>query len=102
MHQHHVEDLNGNLVNTVPFCCAACHRDWCAQHGIDYPGLSPAFGESSTDEYCAKCGVRCRIGLSNDRCDSRCLPVMVNLIGPTTDTCRHGTPQCSLRFEPVS
>jgi len=101
MAAHHVEDANGNLLNTVLLCSDACHRLWCDTHGQEYPGLSPSFGEHDTDVYCAQCGVRCSIGLTNDRCDARCLPVVVNLIGPTFDTCRHGTSNCSIRHEKV-
>lgn len=99
MHRHYVEDKDGNVVDTIDLCSAPCHEAWCDAHGQEYPGYSPSFGESDVDVYCAQCGVRCRIGLTNDRCDARCLPVVVNLIGPTIDTCRHGTPNCSLRHE---
>ena len=57
MHYHYLEDDNGELVDVVPFCSDACHRDYCNQTDEDYQGWSGANEGSEEVDYCALCGV---------------------------------------------
>ena len=39
MHQHYIEDAQGDLVDTIALCSDACHREYA---GEDYAGWSGA------------------------------------------------------------
>lgn len=55
MHYHHLTE-RGEVVDLVPFCCDACHRDWCEAEGIAYDGWSGCHEGSDYPEWCASCG----------------------------------------------
>lgn len=57
MHYHHVENSDGELVDLIAFCSDACHRDYCADHGLEYGGWNGCQEGSDYVEFCAACGV---------------------------------------------
>ena len=59
MHYHFIEDADGDLVDAVPFCSDACHRDWCRAQGERYGGWNGAHGGADYPEPCAECGELC-------------------------------------------
>jgi hypothetical protein len=56
MHYHHIEDDRGDLVDLVPFCCAACNQSWCRDNGMEYQGWNGCQEGSDYPEWCANCG----------------------------------------------
>ena len=56
MHYHFFTDTQGNLVELVPFCCDACHRQWCDTHDLLYGGWNGCQEGGDYAEFCANCG----------------------------------------------
>jgi hypothetical protein len=54
-HYFPIEDVEGNLVEVVPFCSDWCHRDWCRQTGNEYKGWNGCHEHDQVEE-CANCG----------------------------------------------
>lgn len=92
MHTHYIEDSTGDLVDIVPFCCDACHHDWCADNGVPYAGWSGCNEGGDSQEFCASCGVYCGGGTGEDSpCDCQCENIVVNRILSTDGKkCEHG------------
>lgn len=58
MHVHIIKNGPGNVVDVVPFCSDACHRDWCAEHSnCPYEGWNGCNEGSNGPEFCTNCGV---------------------------------------------
>lgn len=53
-HYRTLEDKQGDLIDLIPFCGDACHRDYCLEHGLEYQGWNGCH-ETSYDQICAKC-----------------------------------------------
>lgn len=92
MHEHLLEDDDGDIVDAIPLCSDWCHQMWCAENDEPYSGW---YGcqESGQDQWCAQCGVRCDIDPAA-KCDGTCLPVVVNLAysRDRESFCEHGLP----------
>lgn len=59
VHQHLIEDDDGDVVDVVELCTDWCHREWCAQHGAEYDGWNGCHEvqvEHGTPMLCAHCG----------------------------------------------
>lgn len=56
MHYHMIEDERGNLVELIPFCCDACHREYCESNNLEYGGRNGCHEGSDSPEFCANCG----------------------------------------------
>jgi hypothetical protein len=54
-HYFPIEDVEGNLVDVVPFCSDWCHWNWCDQNGKRYGGWNGCHEHDHT-EVCANCG----------------------------------------------
>lgn len=55
----HVLDIyeNDDLVDYVPFCSDACHREYCTTHNIPYEGWNGCHEGGDAPEFCSHCGV---------------------------------------------
>ncbi len=71
---HETEDEIGDLLDLIPMCSHSCHRMWCHDNGIDYPGDCMGHDGSDAGEWCVYCGVivsqpddwtACRCGWDN-------------------------------------
>lgn len=87
MHEHYLYDDEGDLTDVVPFCCDACHREWCGAQGEEYDGWNGCHEGADYPQWCANCGARCGIGIETD-CDGDCVPVGV--YPPYDRKCEHG------------
>ncbi len=101
MHYHYIDDARGDVVDLVPFCSAACRKEWCERRGIEYPGWNGCREGGDSEEYCAACGVICHT--ANDSCQCQRDNVIVNrFITPQGERCKHGSwiqlPSTHLRF----
>lgn len=54
-HYFPIEDVEGNLVDVVPFCSDWCHRNWCEQNGEQYGGWNGCYEHDHT-VMCEFCG----------------------------------------------
>ena len=58
MHYHVVENGPGNVVDLIPFCSDACHREYCGTHAdLHYDGWNGCQEGGDSVEFCANCGV---------------------------------------------
>jgi len=58
MHVHIIENGVGNVVDVIPFCSDAYHRDYCASHSdLKYEGWNGCHEGGDSVEFCAECGV---------------------------------------------
>lgn len=101
-HAHYIED--GQLVDEVRFCSDSCHRDWCADQGVEYAGWSGCHELEFTD-YCAQCGVVLP-GLE-DACEHQLGNVVVNRFrSDEGERCDHGNwlqvPECLMLNVPAN
>ena len=85
MHEHYIEDENGELVDVIPLCSDACHRNYA---GSDYAGWSGCH-ETEFTTYCAQCGV---VIPGQDACEHQTLNVVVNRFrSEEGERCEHGS-----------
>ena len=85
MHYHYMEDESGDVVDLVPLCSDACHRDWA---GEDYQGWSGCHEGSDSVEFCANCGV---VAGGTYECDCQRDNVVVNrFLSDEGEKCEHG------------
>ena len=85
MHEHYIEDDDGELVDIRVYCSDSCNRD---DNGEHYQGWSGCH-EAEFTTWCQNCGVV--IGGLDPECE-HVYPVVVNLIGePEDEHCGHGT-----------
>jgi hypothetical protein len=88
MHYHFIEDDSGNVIDLVPFCSDACHRAWCADHGITYGGWNGCHEGSDSVEFCANCGT---VAGGAYECNCQSNNVVVNrFISEHGEQCEHG------------
>src|SRR4249920_978103 len=88
MHVHLIENGEGNVVDVIPFCSDACHRDYCAAHSdLTYGGWHGCIEGGDGMEFCAQCGVVCW----GYKCDCQRDNVVVNrFTSDTGEKCEHG------------
>lgn len=53
MHQHYIEDEDGQLIDVVSLCSDACHRDYAGEDCAGWNGCH----EAEFTTFCAQCGV---------------------------------------------
>lgn len=88
MHYHYVTD-GDDIVDLIPFCCDACHQDWCKLTQTPYEGWSGAQEGADYPEFCANCGVIANAG--EDGCCHQRDNVLVNRFPSTKgEKCHHG------------
>lgn len=92
MHYLFIEDAYGDVVETVPFCSDACHRQYCIDNDIEYNGWNGCHGGGDSREYCAHCGTYAGGGTGEETpCDCMLMNVVVNrFISDTGERCYHG------------
>jgi hypothetical protein len=89
MHEHIIEDENGNTVDSVRFCSDRCHHDWHQQTDTPYEGWNGCHEGSDANEYCAQCGVIVWCG--EDSCKCQRDNVLVNRFRTESgEYCEHG------------
>lgn len=87
MHYHCVEE-NGDIVDLVPFCCDACHQQWCRDTGTTYGGWYGAQEGGDYVEFCANCGV---VAGGAYECDCQRDNVVVGrFVSDEGERCEHG------------
>jgi len=74
MHYHHIEDVDGELFDLVPFCSDSCHRSWCEANDETYDGWFGCQEGSDGVEWCIECGVVAG-GLDVETCQMNILVV---------------------------
>lgn len=90
MHVHIVENGAGNVVDVIPFCSDACHREFCANSMGDlaYEGWNGCHEGGDSVEYCAQCGV---VAGGAYECDHQRDNVVVNRFrSENGERCEHG------------
>jgi hypothetical protein len=89
MHYHITENGDGNVVDLIPFCSDACHREYCAAHSdLEYHGWNGCQEGGDTVEFCAQCGV---VAGGTYECDCQRDNVVVNRFRcDDGEKCEHG------------
>lgn len=77
MHYHYIIDADGNIIDQIPFCCDAYHRDYCDANGLDYGGWNGAHEGGDFPDWCANCGTYAG---GTPECDCQQNNVVVNRI----------------------
>lgn len=84
MHEHYIEDEDGQLVDAVALCSDACNRDYA---GAAYAGWNGCH-EAEFTTYCAQCGV---VIPGEDSCGCQRNNVVVNRFrNAEGERCEHG------------
>ena len=87
MHEHLIE-VNGDLIDTVPFCSDACHKQWCVDEDEHYAGWNGC-QETACTQYCANCGTVIW-GFEDDGDDCQRNVVVNRFLSDEGVKCEHG------------